>query len=141
MRNRFIEGASNTTGHQLGNYVSAGIPKINLVTSSSGSHNHTFTGNAITGSLSASGNSLSSSSSITNTGCLSFSDFSLRSAAGNSSYSNYPGTISFSATVKGTLNDEANHSHTITAQSSETIYGKSTTVQPKALMLNYLIKY
>lgn len=153
LRDRFIEGASST--HTLGTYVEASLPD----------HSHTFTGTSVnTGSKNnhkhtrgtmeivgqVSGRSFGRAS-VSATGALKSSYI-----GGNCSNSSWTGGNSNSyinfdtnnATWTGELSYAGNHSHKFTAKGTignasdnQATYGKSSTVQPKALMLNYIIKY
>lgn len=155
MTNRFVEGASSTSGHTLGSYVEAGIPN----------HTHTFTGTSVnTGSKNNHKHTRGTMEIVGQVNGRSFGRGSVTASGalkssyigGNCSNSSWSGGnkntyIVFdtnNATWTGELSYAGNHSHKFTAKgtignasANQATYGKSTTVQPKALMVNYIIRY
>lgn len=169
LRGKFLEGAGTTTGHALGDSVNAALPTPALtsgsttpsmtftgssVTSGTKTPSMTFTGNKMTGSLKGGSYALFGDNHITSSGVLS-SDGGKRTASGTSEQSNYGANLYFNGTPSGTITG-GSHSHTVTAagtisggshshtvglSDSNTIYGKSETVQPASVCVNYIIKY
>lgn len=142
LSNRFVEGASTDTGHTLGSYVDAGLPD----------NTHTFSGSSVK-STEAGGHAHwggtkriwdsatgSEGSKYKNSGTT--PEFSSKIQY---MVSRYGGTAKYDQDYTSTT---GSHTHTFTAKGSigkasanNAIYGASTTVQPKALCLNYIIKY
>ncbi len=157
LRDRFIEGASST--HTLGTYVEASLPD----------HSHTFTGSSVTSGTNGSHSHTRGTMNFTSDKYHSFYGYGNGrntttwkgpfkynyinnsiggiGATGNGWHCN---SWSFSAARcwSGSLSYTGNHSHTFTAKgtignasANQAVYGKSSTVQPKALFLNYIIRY
>lgn len=157
MRDRFVEGASST--HAVGTYVEAGLPE----------HTHTFTGSSVTSNTNGAHSHTKNTLNVTGytdmyeydnsngapwkegTGCFSIAEKSWLNwgTKFNSATSGYHYVyFTASKTWAGSLSYQGNHSHTFTAKgtidnasSDQAVYGKSSTVQPKSLCLNYIIKY
>lgn len=134
LRRRFVEGVSNS--NILGTALDAGLPN----------HKHTFTGTAV--------NSVSAGSHKHKEGYkriwdsadgeygvaetkIACSNYPMRRYENAATYYNLDKTTSVGAhthtfVAKGTLDNASAHNN---------IYGKSTTVQPASVCLNYIIRY
>lgn len=150
LRARFLEGASSTTGHTIGKYVAAGIPD----------HNHVFTGTRTTDESKTPSMTFSGTRKtgyVTNISHgyrdSSWADGTIftRSTTSNTGYAGFNGglleKVTWTYTPAGTISG-GGHSHYYTpsgtinnASVNNSIYGNSTTVQPKSLCVKYLIKY
>ena len=151
-RARFVEGASASYG--IGQKIDPKIPAHShsfsgtaVNSTSAGSHKHTrntlnFTGNAYCDS---NGNTLGThtgafSGSVCSGGCGSkdwncsygVANVCLKASDNWSGATSEVGTHYHSITAKGTLDNASAHNST---------YGKSTTVQPASVCLNYIIRY
>lgn len=124
LRGRFVEGASTTVGHTLHSKVAAALPTPALTfsgsevsTGSGGSHSHTF------------GVGGGGSSSPGDKGVGVRDGYTTVSPAWNPSTSS-AGSHSHKVTAAGT----------VSLATSNTIYGKSTTVQPASICMHWIIR-
>lgn len=154
LRARFLEGASSTAGHTIGKYVAAGLPD----------HNHVFTGTRTTDesktpSLSFSGTNTTSKIAMGSSwggmadgisGCT--GGFSASYTASNYQWTGLTANkaavqkVTYSITPAGTISGSHQHYFTPSgsinnASANNSAYGANSTVQPKSLCVNYLIKY
>lgn len=128
-RGRFLEGASATSGHELGKSVASALPTPAL----------TFTGNTMTGYIDMGGGDSGDW----------YGDYSKGAKSGVFSWSNsgssykYTGLGSVSPNRPiARLNFSGTPSGSVTLNSkTNTIYGQSTVVQPPSVCVNYIIRY
>ncbi len=163
MSNRFVEGASST--HPLGTYVEAGLPNhshtftgSNATSGTNGNHSHSRGTMDITGEYKVylgntsgkyiEGHWHSESGAFSVVNGYSSTIATPWSNSYNNTTINSELTFTASNNWSGSLSYTGNHSHTFTAKgtignasANQAVYGKSSTVQPKALCLNYIIRY
>lgn len=163
MRDRFVEGVSST--HPLGTYVEAGLPNhshtftgSSVTSGTNGSHTHTRGTMEIEGAFNMNiGNTNgkyidghwhgeSGAFSVVNgyTSTIATPPSNPYTTSTVNSVLNFTASKNWS----GSLSYAGNHSHTFTAKgtignasANQAVYGKSTTVQPKSMYLNYIIRY
>lgn len=132
LRGRFVEGASATTGHTLHSLVAAGIP----------THGHTFTGTKISGYIDLGGGDSGdwygdySKAAKDSGGVLTYTDSgkSYRyTGLGSVTPNRAIARLNFNATPKGSISDPTG--------TYKAVYDSNcTTVQPKSICTNYIIR-
>lgn len=149
LRARFLEGASSTAGHTIGKYVAAGLPD----------HNHVFTGTRTTDESKTPSMSFSGTNATGYIYNVAHGTYvgggadgtifkaSVTSDTGNATGTGDLGKYTWTYTPSGTISG-GSHQHYYTpsgsinnASANNSTYGANSTVQPKSLCVNYLIKY
>lgn len=135
LRARFLEGASSTSGHTIGKYVAAGIPDHNHVftgtrvqTEEDGSHYHT---GGVKHIWDATAGQYGTTNNIANQNYV-LKRYSDQKLSYDLDYTSTAGSHQHTYTTAGTIDKASAHNST---------YGANSTVQPKSLCVNYLIKY
>lgn len=143
LRKKFIQGSTEESGLTSGSVLEAGLPDHDHKYTEA-SHTHSFssgTFNEINGSIGTNNNYSNSSAD----GVFSYEYSSPRKKAGSLDGTGvkftFKATPSYKSGYEPSVNNATETGTVNNASIQNDVYGKSTTVQPASICINYVIKY